>query len=240
MFGLIKAIAVDKDGTITTSRKQFTLDCAAISAIRNAECCEIPVVIVSGANIYALETIGLAIGTTGPLIAENGAIVSYPKIRKIVCTPKNVDISSAFGIIKSKLGDRIIPFDDNKYREHEVVIKKTINIDEIRAVIREENLSVEVVDSGYFYHIKDPLVDKGIGLKSAAKLMKIKPFEIATIGDSVTDIPMFKISGLSFAVSNADIECKKNADIITKKPSGPGAAEAIDLILKSYIKYPKR
>ena len=51
------------------------------------------------------------------------------------------------------------------------------------------------------------------------------------IGDSDTDVPLFKVVKNNIAVSNSTENLKKLAKIITTKQSGEGVLEGLDIIL---------
>lgn len=56
---------------------------------------------------------------------------------------------------------------------------------------------------------------------------------VAYIGDSINDIKLFELVGLSFAVSDADEYCLRNAHIECKSKGGNGAfLEAVKILLK--------
>ena len=50
------------------------------------------------------------------------------------------------------------------------------------------------------------------------------------IGDSETDIPLFKVAPNSIAVHNSIPELKKIAKNVTTKESGEGVLEGLDMI----------
>ena len=51
------------------------------------------------------------------------------------------------------------------------------------------------------------------------------------IGDSDTDVPLFKVVKNNIAVSNSTENLKKLAKIITTKKSGEGVLEGLDIML---------
>lgn len=64
--------------------------------------------------------------------------------------------------------------------------------------------------------------------------------EVCFIGDDLTDLGVMKRVGLAVAVSNAVVEIKKAAHVITRKHGGEGAVrEVTELILKSQGFWPK-
>lgn len=58
--------------------------------------------------------------------------------------------------------------------------------------------------------------DKGTGIEAISKAVGIDKSEIAVFGDNYNDVPMFKVAGLSFAMSIATDEVKKYADRVCR------------------------
>ena len=61
-----------------------------------------------------------------------------------------------------------------------------------------------------------PGVDKGTGLKELSKYFNIELSDIHVFGDSMNDIPMFKVAGKSIAMKNAINELKLLSDDTTE------------------------
>ncbi|MBO8154139.1 HAD family hydrolase [Thermovirga sp.] len=75
--------------------------------------------------------------------------------------------------------------------------------------------------------------DKLALLKDVADEMGLSPQEIAYIGDDVNDVDCLKWVGLSFAPSDALVEAKEAADVVTPSRGGYGAVrDAAELILQ--------
>ena len=70
--------------------------------------------------------------------------------------------------------------------------------------------------------------------------LKIKPHQVAYIGDGLVDIPVLKIVGLPISVPNGHKDVQKYSLYVTKKNGGDGVLqEVVELILKvqgSYVK----
>jgi len=69
---------------------------------------------------------------------------------------------------------------------------------------------------------------KGTALNALASRLGIAKEEIACIGDSANDLPMFEAAGLKIAMGNAVPELKKKADIVAYSNHIDGAAKAIE------------
>jgi hypothetical protein len=61
-------------------------------------------------------------------------------------------------------------------------------------------------------------------------MLEIDVNDAIAIGDSETDIPLFKAIKNNIAVSNSTEKLKKLAKIITTKKSGEGVLEGLDMI----------
>ena len=69
---------------------------------------------------------------------------------------------------------------------------------------------------------------KGTALNALALRLGIAKEEIACIGDSANDLPMFEAAGLKIAMGNAVQELKKKADIVAYSNHIDGAAKVIE------------
>jgi len=93
-------------------------------------------------------------------------------------------------------------------------------------------LSPEKYSGGYFLTIVAPGVDKAHGLRMVCEYLNQDPKDITVFGDSINDIGMFKLAGMSVAVSNALNELKEHADLISQHTNDEDAvAKYLDTIL---------
>ena len=77
---LIKAVALDVDGTITDGKRRLCT--SSINAIHKAEKMGIPVIIVTGNIMCSTNMISILLGTSGGFVAENGGIIESCKGKK--------------------------------------------------------------------------------------------------------------------------------------------------------------
>ena len=80
----------------------------------------------------------------------------------------------------------------------------------------EFKLAPETYSGGYYLTILNHLGDKAHGLKKVCEYLNKDLSEVTVFGDSLNDIGMFKLAGVSVAVSNALDEAKEHASIISK------------------------
>ena len=119
-------------------------------------------------------------------------------------------------------------------RMTEVVLERTFDIKQAQKIIDEDNLNVSLTDSSYAYHINSKGVDKGSGFLEAIKMLEVDINDTIAIGDSETDVPLFRVTKNNIAVSNSTENLKKLARIITTKKSGEGVLEGLDMMASDF------
>ena len=224
-----KIFAVDIDGTITLNG-MGTIHLGALSklrALKEEGHFIIPVTGRSSVEGYLLSIFG---GLTHMAVGENGGCITFgDKIQHKLLGNKGECIH-ALATIQTKL-DVEIKEKPVFPRMTEVVLERTFDIEKARKIINDENLNVVLTDSGYAFHINSKGVDKGSGFLEALKILDADLNDAIVIGDSDTDIPLFKIVKNSIAVTNSTENLKKIAKIVTTKKSGEGVLEGLDMIL---------
>lgn len=236
----IKAIVTDVDGTLTINREDYRLEIEAIEAIRKAESNGIPVILVSGNALPVVVSLSTYIGTSGPIICENGCLVFYKGKIYSVATSSS---KKAIPIVMEKFKDLIEPVWQNTYRVFDFAFN-------VKKEFREQSYSISlkiqkflekkgfkdiiVSFSGYAIHLMPVSGGKDKGLLKALELMSVRRNEVVCVGDGLNDIDLFKACPFSATVSNADEKLKKIATYVASKPSGKGFAEIVDYILKQH------
>ncbi len=72
---------------------------------------------------------------------------------------------------------------------------------------------------------------KGVALRRACSHLEIDPTEVITFGDAENDIEMFRISGASVAMGQADERTKAAATTVTARNDEAGVARAVERLL---------
>jgi len=85
--------------------------------------------------------------------------------------------------------------------------------------------------AAYFLDVTNPLANKGQMVHTMAQRLNIDPQQIATIGDMQNDVLMFKQSGFSIAMGNADEDVKSQASVVTDSNENDGWAKAVSRFL---------
>ena len=225
---LKKTFAVDIDGTITLNG-MGTIHLGALSKLRSLRDDGHNVVLVTGRSSiegYLLSVFG---GLTHMAVGENGGCITFgDKIQHKLLGNKG-ECVHALATIQSKL-DSEIKEEPVFPRMTEIVLERTFDIKQAQKIIDMDNLNVSLTDSGYAYHINSMGIDKGSGFLEALKMLEVDINDTIAIGDSETDVPLFKVIKNNIAVSNSTENLKQLAKIITTKKSGDGVLEGLDMI----------
>ncbi|MEM2875300.1 MAG: phosphoglycolate phosphatase [Candidatus Hadarchaeales archaeon] len=226
---MIRLVAVDIDGTITSADRKLNL--AAVGAIRELEEKGVEVTISTGNILQYAEAASTMIGTSGPIIAEDGGIV-YDKRNKIeYVLGDRADVDRALTVLTREIPG-VKETRNSQLRLTGATIERGVDIDEIRKVLKKNHFKLVAVDSGVAIHLKNPSVNKGNAIRKVAEITGAKLSEIAAIGDGLNDVEMLEVAGVSFAVSNSPQEVKRVATYTTSGPDGAGMVEAARRILE--------
>lgn len=219
-----KTFAVDIDGTITENGGgRINLD--ALSVLRHLTKIGHNVIFVSGRSSvegYLLSVFG---GTTRLAVGENGGCITNGPNNHILLGNKE-ECFRAFEVIKSKIDNvkekPVFP------RLTEVVLERTFDIEEAKKLVVNNNLNVDLADSQYAFHINSKGINKARGFQEVMKMLSISQNDVIAIGDSETDIPLFKIAETSVALGNSADFVKAEAKIVVSGKAGDGLIEAMD------------
>ncbi|MDH3204682.1 MAG: phosphoglycolate phosphatase, partial [Nitrosopumilus sp.] len=219
-----KTFAVDIDGTITENGGgRINLD--ALEALRRLTNMGHNVIFVTGRSSVEGFLLSVFGGTTNIAVGENGGCIALDSDEHILLG--NIEeCKSAFEIIKNSIDDvaekHVFP------RMTEVVLERTFDLDLAKQILSEKNIDVKLSDSQYAYHINSSGIDKGTGFSEIMKRLSILRDDVIAIGDSATDIPLFKVAKTSIALGNASEDVKSKATMTVSANAGDGVLEALD------------
>ena len=225
-----KIFAVDIDGTITENHHgQVSLD--ALEALRYMERLGHKVIFVSGRSSVEGYVLSVFAGTTRIAVGENGGAVTYgPSDHKLLGNKD--ECMKAFEFLKPKISQvKIKPVFP---RMTEVVLERTFDINVAKKIVQENNLPVELSDSQYAFHINSRGINKARGFSEVMKMLSVSNEDVISIGDSETDVPLFKMAGFSIALGNSTENVKSCATMSVSGKAGDGVIEALEYVsLKS-------
>ncbi|MFC6786028.1 HAD hydrolase family protein [Halobaculum halobium] len=199
-------LALDIDGTLTTP--EHTIDPRVFRVLPEWPA---PVVLATGKSFpYPIALCHFA-GIPERVIAENGGVVCVDERVRIEGDAERV--AAAVDAFRERGGE--LGWGDadtvNRWRETEVAARVTAD----EALLREiaEEFDLTFLDTGYAYHLTDPAVTKGRGLREAASILDRDPGAFVAVGDSMNDASTFAVAGESYALANADEVARDAADV---------------------------
>ena len=214
MAGKIEAIVCDYDRTLTDESLVLSLN--AVTSLKSAKDDGIKVFIASGRRLPFLLDVNERHGFADVIIAENGAVIYDPADgSKILLGEGLEELKSAFA------GVDFVEIE-------EVIVATTLpHLEDVKEIIRRNDLSVDIELNRNDVMIMPKGVDKGSGIVKAADIYGINRENLACIGDAENDLKMFAIAGVKVAVANAVEALKDAADVVCSEPCGDGVREFV-------------
>ncbi|MFC6753111.1 HAD-IIB family hydrolase [Halorubrum tibetense] len=221
---MVPPLALDIDGTLTTPTGR--IDGRVFELLPDWDA---PVVIATGKAFPYPVALATFLGLPPQVIAENGGVVHVADETTFLADP---DRPRAVVEAFEERGGEIGWGDDttvNRWRETEVAL----STDADEALLREvaaDVPDVEVVDTGYAFHVKSTSVNKGDGLVRAAEALELDPESFVAVGDSENDVSTFAVAGDADAVANADAAARDAADVVLDEGFMDGTASVLEAL----------
>ncbi|MEF8856002.1 MAG: HAD-IIB family hydrolase [Haloplanus sp.] len=217
---MVPPLVLDIDGTLTAPTGG--IDPRAFEAL---PAWDAPIVLATGKAFPYPVALCHFLSIPERVIAEHGGVVyADDEVRVTVDSERPREAARAFvdrgGDLGWGVADTV-----NRWRETEVAI----NLDADESLLRSvaDEFGLDVVDTGYAYHLKTPGIEKGDGLRSVATALGLDPADFVAVGDSENDVSTFETVGESFAVANADGQARTAADHVTDGAHMDGTLEAL-------------
>ncbi len=207
----IRLVMSDVDGTLTTDE---SIGAPVVEVVHQLEGQGIKVGLVSGRPLKRLEMHALAMGISGPIIAENGGVAQLSLKNGLL----NLGYSRepalrAFEKLRGFFPGYITELLDNKDR----LVDVTFSAPGINRIEMMKHLSdVQFLDSGYMFHILPAGITKGNTLKvllTYPPYKQISQNEIIVFGDSATDMSLFTQFPNSVLVLNPLLSEQQRSDL---------------------------
>ena len=215
-------LILDIDGTLTRPDK-WGIDPRMFDALRDWEG---PVVLATGKAFPYPIALCHFIGIPELVVAENGGVVytgddvhfhaDREAAQAVVQEYRAAGHDTGWG-----------PEDTvNRWRETEIAV----NLEQPEAPLREiaAKYGLEVVDTGYAYHVIQAGTNKGDGVRLLADHVGFDLKETIAIGDSINDVSTCEVGGRSFAVANADESARKAADEVLENAHADGTLSVLE------------
>ncbi|WP_136716124.1 phosphoglycolate phosphatase [Halorientalis salina] len=218
-------LVVDIDGTLTGPDRG--IDPRTMPVLKEWAA---PVVVATGKAFP--YPVGLCEFLAIPIrvIAENGGVSYVAETETVVFTGEPVAaqaVAEEYQAAGYDLGwgnaDMV-----NRWRETELAVSLDSPLEPLESIAADHGL--EVVDTGFAYHVKSPAQNKGTGLHAVARELDLDAEDFVAVGDSENDVSTFEAAGRAIAVANADDRALSAADEVTDGEYGEGFLEAAERI----------
>ncbi|WP_418279857.1 HAD-IIB family hydrolase [Halorubrum sp. DTA98] len=219
---MVPPLVLDIDGTLTT--RDHRIDPRVFELL---PAWDAPVVFATGKAFPYPVALAHFLGRPQLVVAENGGVVYDGQETTLAGDPDAC--RAVVETFRERGGDLGWGDGDtvNRWRETEIAV--SIDADErlLREVVAASGADVEVVDTGYAYHVKSSGVNKGKGLALLADSLGVTTDSFVAIGDSENDVSTFERAGESYAVANADPDAQAAADRVLAEGFMDGTASVL-------------
>jgi len=219
---MVPPLALDIDGTLTTPSGRIDPRVFELLPTWDA-----PVVFATGKSFPYPVALAHFLGRPELVVAENGGVAYADGDTVVLGDPAaSRAVVEAYeargGTIGWGAGDTV-----NRWRETEVALSLDAGEALLREVVADAEGAVEVVDTGYAYHVKSTGVSKGQALERVGASIGLAPADFVAVGDSENDASTFAVAGESYAVANADETAKDAADVVCDEGYMDGTAAVL-------------
>jgi len=225
---VVPPLAVDIDGTLTDDQRAVDPRIFPVLRAWNA-----PVIVATGKAMPYPVALCEFLGIDQTVIAENGGVALVERAGNIQFQGDRESASAVAREYQDQGYDLGWGASDlvNRWRETEIAVSRDSPLEPLEEIAGEYGL--EVVDTGFAYHVKSPTVTKGTGLEVITSELGIDPADVVAVGDSRNDIPTFELVGTSIAVANANEPTQRAADHVTDASYADGFLEAIEWVTEA-------
>ncbi|HNT79012.1 MAG TPA: DUF5752 family protein [Anaerolineae bacterium] len=212
-------LASDLDGTLAEEGKVSN---ETWKVLKQAKIAGITVILVTGRTLDSFVAEGPFAELCEAIVAENGAIVYFPR-RETITLP--------FGHLDPRVLQRLEIM--NVPLERGMVIAATVvpHDEAILKALRDSKSSANVEYNRDSVMLLPPGATKGTGLRYALTELGYSLHNVVACGDAENDRSLFEAVEMGVAVANAQPTLKAVADTVLDKPRGEGVqALLLDLL----------
>jgi phosphoglycolate phosphatase len=220
----LRAVVTDVDGTLTDAERR--LDPRAFAAVRRLESSGVPVTLATGNVLPLAFALHRFLGTSGPIVAENGGIVCWPRTTGAVVerrADRRVAMRAWRALRSSGLPAQRL-FTD-RWRETEVALEQNVPVAAVRRAVRSVPVTVE--STGYAIH----LIERGVGklpsLVHALSRVGLAPAQCVILGDGDNDVAMLRAAGFGVSFPSASRRARAAATFVTRRDYAGGFEEGL-------------
>ena len=216
-----QALATDYDGTIATEGQVYE---TTYSALKRWQQTGRKLLLVTGRRLDSLYTVFPQAKSFDCIVAENGALLSYPATGEQILLGESPPSS----LIKALQQRQVEPLSVGQG----IVATRIPHQTTVTEVLQELGLPWQVIFNKGAVMLLPEGIDKDLGLRTALAQMNLFPQEVVGVGDGENDLPLLNLCGLSVSVANALPVLQDCSDWVMTKNSGEGVVELIELLLQ--------
>ena len=239
----IRAAALDLDGTIIGPDELVT---PAVKDAITRLSARIPVFIATGREPQDVFEYAGQLGLTGPQLSDGGAAILDPVNRTHVWSANlGPELASeVLGIIGELNSNFVATHGRGTFRrvsdlpDHEIVRISALDLsrESAQELTRryQDHPRISVILASLPYNglwavdFTSKGVNKGTGIARMGEMLGVEPTDMACVGDSYNDLPMFAAAGLAIAMGGAPQDIRSAAALTAPTVEEHGLAFAID------------
>jgi phosphoglycolate phosphatase len=194
--------------------------------VRRLESSGVTVTLATGNVLPIALALQRFLGTTGPLVAENGGLVYWPEGTRGTLerrADRRVALRAWRALRSAGVPARRL-FTD-RWRETEVALEPTVSLAAVRRAVR--GIPVTVESTGYAIH----LIERGVGklpsLVRALGRLSLAPRDCVILGDGDNDVAMLRAAGYSVSFPSASRRARAAATYVTRSDYSAGFEEGL-------------
>lgn len=220
---MVPPLALDIDGTLTTPSGQIDP-----RVFERLPAWDAPIVVTTGKSFPYPVALCHFLGLSEYVVAENGGVVHVDGVTEIRADSSGP--TQAAQAYRDRGGydpwgpDSTV----NRWRETEVAFPMDADESLLREVAADRG--VDVVDTGFAYHVTPTETQKGDGLSTVCEVLEFEPSEFVAIGDSENDVSTFEVARESYAVGNADERAQAAANRVLTEEYATGVLAVLDTL----------
>ncbi len=211
----LAVLACDLDGTLVESglaAPRLTEEMWA--ALHAAKMGGLTLILVTGRTLDSVVTEGPYSDFCEAIVAENGAVVYFPR-RDAVNLP--------FGRVDPGLLHRLDAMGVPLERGMAIAATWPPHDEAVLKALRENRNAATVEYNLGGLMVLPPGATKGAGLQFALRELGFSPHNVVACGDGENDLSLFEVAELAVAVANAQPALKAAADVVLEQPHAAGA-----------------
>jgi hydroxymethylpyrimidine pyrophosphatase-like HAD family hydrolase len=217
------ALVVDYDGTIATMGRVAPHVSAALRRVRESGR---TLVLATGRILSELLDAFPELPLFHLVVAEDGALIYDPSSKEetlLSAAPPSRFLEA--------LSERSVSYQTGRV----IVASQRVHADQIRDVIKELNLPLELSFNKSSLMILRGGVNKAQGLKAALERLKVPLSHTVGVGDAENDQPFLQLCGLSVTLANGVSSLQQSVDKIMPHPNGDGVCLLIEELLSGSL-----